>query len=132
MKRIVAICGAVLAAVIIIGISVYSIQDIDRRNQKTREEEAAREFASAVAAQTTAGIDIWEIMKSTTTMPAETVPEGEIPPESGLIEGDTAETMPPELQEESPQPEVPQTDAAQTVTATVSTGMTVTIDQEGR
>ncbi len=63
MKRIVAITAAILAAVIIIGISVHSINQIDKMNQKKYEEEAAKAFASE-AAQTTAATDIWEFIHS--------------------------------------------------------------------
>ncbi len=70
MKRIVAIAGAFLVMFLIIGASIHAINHIDKVNERTREEEAAKEIAASIAA-TTEGTNIWEYLRSSTQAPVE-------------------------------------------------------------
>ncbi len=141
MKRIVAIAAAFAAMFAIIGISIHSINSIDKVNQRKREEEKGKNFAATIA-QTTATTNIWEYLRSSTeplteTLPEETVVEGEdmgdgyFDNQEEISEAgsgaDISEQTPAEqaLPEHS-QPE--QTPFEQTVTTTMPTPAVVYID----
>ncbi len=59
MKRIVAIAAAILVAMLIIGYTIHSINQIDKINRKNKEKEEAKDFA-VIIAQTTAGTEVWD------------------------------------------------------------------------
>lgn len=63
MIRIIAIAAAFLVMFVIIGIAMYSINNIDEINQKKREKEDGKNFAATVV-QTTATTNVWEYLRA--------------------------------------------------------------------
>ncbi len=100
MIRIVAIAAALLIMFIIIGVSIHSINNVNKINQKHRDEEKGKEIAASFA-QTTATTSIWDTLRSTTTVTVSTDEAGNI------------------ITEENPDTEI---------TTVVSTGFIVTMD----
>jgi hypothetical protein len=134
MKRIVAIAAGVLAMLLIIAYSIYSINHIEKINQKRRDSEEGRALASAIA-ETTATTSIWEYLRSTTAAPVEDASEAvasgeeasEVIPEGEELETETADNAENEPETESLMPEIQTEAPVQTTTTAVSTGIVINI-----
>lgn len=74
MVRIIAVAAAFLAMCIIIGISVHSIDKIDKSNQIVKDIEAGKQFASSIV-QTEQTTNLWEYLRNTTAPATETTVE---------------------------------------------------------
>ncbi len=84
MKRIVWICGAFLVIFLIIGISINTLNNIDRVNNRNREEQEAKDIAASIAAATENETSIWEyIRENEETTPLATTDPSEAIPASG-------------------------------------------------
>lgn len=70
MIRIIAVAAAFLVMCIIIGISVYSIDRIDKSNQKVKDIEEGKQFAATII-QTEQTTNIWDYLRNTTTVETE-------------------------------------------------------------
>lgn len=70
MIRIIAVAAAFLVMCIIIGISVYSIDRIDKSNQKVKDIEEGKQFAATIV-QTEQTTNIWDYLRNTTTVETE-------------------------------------------------------------
>ncbi len=71
MKRIFWISAAFFAMFMVIGISMYSINQIVKSNDRAREEQEAKNVAASIAAATESTTDIWEYLRSSTPNPAD-------------------------------------------------------------
>ncbi len=103
--RIVAIAAAFLVMFGIIGIAIYSINNVDTINQKHREEEEGKNIAASIV-QTTATTSVWDLLRATeeTTETAD----------SALMDGSSLQNG-EEMQENTAESE----NTTQTVTTTV-------------
>lgn len=71
MVRILAVAAAFLVMCIIIGISLHSIEKIDKANQKVQDIEEGQKYAASIM-QTNATTNIWEYLRNTTELQTET------------------------------------------------------------
>ncbi len=74
MKRIVWISAAFLVMFLIIGVSLHTINQINRTNKQYREEEEAKSIAATIAAVTENETTIWEYIRDNTVAEAESEP----------------------------------------------------------
>ena len=122
MVRILAVAAAFLVMCIIIGISLYSIEKIDKANQKVQDIEEGKKFAASIM-QTNATTNIWEYLRNTTELQTETeTTETEFSEtlESGVvIEGSQEEQIESETEPEQ---------TTMVTTKTSSTGFTLILN----
>ncbi len=67
MKRIVFATAAILICLIIIGISLHTMNKISDMNHERREQEKGEAIASRLAASTTVTTSIWDKIRTTET-----------------------------------------------------------------
>ncbi len=136
-KQAISIIVATLFAVLVLGISVYSIKNISTANEMQREEEAAQAYAESLVQETESETSIWDYLRArneTTEDEEESADlEGEYEdgenPEGEAGEGDgyaePIEHEPQELEEtQVAQPDaedVQQTEAETQMTTTTTT-----------
>lgn len=126
MKRIVWAAVAMLVMVIILGIGLHTLNEIDRKNKEYREKEAGQAFASQIAIVTET-TSIWDRLRATTASSADAESSGE-PQEAPQV---PVEAQQPENGEESTgqeviSPEVSEVSPEQTTT--VTNGLTVDLN----
>ena len=127
MVRILAVAAAFLVMCIIIGISLHSIEKIDKANQKGQDIEEGKKYAASIM-QTNATTNIWEYLRNTTELQTETeTTETEFSEtlESGVvIEGSQEEQIESETTFSETEPE----QTTMVTTKTSSTGFTLILN----